>query len=496
MCHMGMGIQTHATNDNLHLTKHGFEDRTGFNSFLKAMTAEKTYLDESLQTQSIEESHKPSLLIKIFQTLAYIGLSLVAVAAVFSLVATTSPLLHVISLVSLVTLSVSLSFYSAYKSFDRLQALSLIVAILLSFGLMVMIGDYFALTLLNISNDGLWLITTAMSLTIGGLLKSRTALMLSITMATLWGYGYLSGSLNITQAVIGFPVAALGQIFLSSYLADRIGKFASILMFWIWGGTVLSLAYAQGLLIIPMMISGLMMGFGAYYVSKAHMLNAWSETQQKPTRPWSWLALMSTAFLAALFWWSPSLFPTIGNASPLTQFIWQIGLVAGSCFMLIASLLRRSRDTYSLSRRILSSLVIIAVSTALYFQPRIIAFLGSPLANEIRLAIYLATIGVLAVLAFRKFTQAIRNSYLSWLMASSLILIGIFFACVQIEFWTYEITTVSVIAGMICLCALAWTQKETNKPSSVYRPLSKRDKKRRGPIYSYSDMSMMQARAS
>ena len=485
---MGEGNQIYAVNDNVHFDKNGLEDRTGFNSFLKAARIEKyTKMHALLKQGALENDNYPPN--PTYTGLTYISaifLGLCTLVAIYGLIATTSPALHIVSQGVLIAVAIIASAVSTLKGRERFQAFGLCAGIIMSIGLMIIIGEYFSVTPLQMSSGSFWIMAAGISLAVGALLTSRVALIMSITSTALWGYGYLSGNLSVSLAVIAFPVIAICQILLSTHLADSIGKFASVLMLCVWGGTVLSIAYANGFLIIPMIASGLILGFGALYVSKAHMLDAWTPVKQKPTYPLVWLLLMGSSLLAVLWLSSPELFPIIERTTPLTHTIWQFGLVGGGLLISALSFTGQSRQSYSFARRIMSSIVIISIASALYYQTDIEARLAQGLAAEIKLLIYTGALGILTLLTAIKFTSAIKNGYILWLMASSFIFVGVFLAATQLESWSLEMVAVSVLAGMVTLCAIAWTQKEVTQPTSIYRPLSTRDKKRLGPTQKYS----------
>ena len=485
---MREGTQIYAINDNVHFDESGLEDRTGFNSFLKAARLEKSTKIDTLHKQGTLENDnftsKPTFVGMTYISAIFLGLC--TLIAIYGLIATSSPALHIVSHGVLISMAIIGSAISTLKGRERFQAFGLCAGIIMSFGLMVIIGEYFSVTALQISSDSLWVMAAGMSLAVGALLKSRVALTLSITTAALWGYGYLSGNLSVSLAIISFPIIAICQIWLSAHLADPIGKFASVLMLCVWGGTVLSIAYANGFLIIPMIASGLILGLGAFYVSKSHMLDAWTPVKQKPTYPLVWLLLMSSTLLAVLWLSSPEIFLTIGRKTPLSQIIWQVGLIGGGLILLALSFTRQSRQSYSVARRLMSSIVIILVAAVLYYQTAIEARLGQELAAEIKLLTYTGALGILTILTAIKFISAIKNGYILWLMASSFVFVGIFLTATQLEVWSLEMVAMTVLSGLISLCAIAWTQKDVTQPSSIYRPLSTRDKKRLGPTQRYS----------
>lgn len=475
---MFMGNKTQAVNDNVDVFESGLEDRIGFNSFLKTMIVEKSVAEdrESLSGHIESETTPPDHI--LLKAVSYIILVLCIFAAICGLLLTTSPIIHTLSFCVLTIAFAMIVIMSSRKSHTVLHSLSLLAGLVSSFGLMAMMGESFAITSLNVLNDSFWVMTAVMSIAIGVILKSRVALMVSITMTALWGYGYLSSNLNISSAVFAFPLIAISQILLSGYLSDKIGKIASIIMFWVWGGTVLSMAYSKGFLVVPMMISGLVLGFGAYYLAKAHVLDAWGPENQKPTRPWTWMLLMGSCLLAVLAWWNQDLFPVTGTETTLTQFIWRIGLIGAACLLVGMSFLRRSMQSYSLPRRLLSAVIIISIAGVLHYEPEITARFGEHLTRDTKLLIYTAALGSAAILSVIKFISAIKNGSISWLIAATFVMLGVFLASAQIEILTLDLIGTALLSAMISLCAIAWTQKEINEPSSTYRPLSERDKRR------------------
>ncbi|MEP6341971.1 MAG: hypothetical protein ABJ275_01550 [Maricaulaceae bacterium] len=475
---MLIGNNTQAVNDNVDVVESGLEDRIGFNSFLKTMIVEKSVVEDSARVSGhIERDITPPNRI-LLKTFGCVLLVLCIFAAICGALVTTSPIIHILSLGVLTIAFAIIVTMSSRKPYSALHSLSLLAGIVSSFGLMAMMGESFAITSLNVSNDSFWVMAAIMSITVGVILKSRMALMVSITMTALWGYGYLSSSLNISLAVFAFPLIAISHILLASYLSDKIGKTASILMFWVWGGTVLSIAYSKGFLVFPMMISGLVLGFGAYYLAKAHVLNAWASGNQKPTRPWTWMFLMSSCLLAVLSWWNKDIFPVTGTETTLTQFVWRIGLIGGACLLVAISFLRRSGQSYSFPRRLISAIVILSIAGALHYQPETTTRFGKYLTADTKLMIYAATLGSIAILSVIKFISAIKNGSISWLIAATFILFGVFLASAQIEIVTLDLMGIALLSAMVSLCALAWTQTEINEASSTYRPLSERDKRR------------------
>ena len=471
-----------AVNDNVHLFEGGLEDRTGFNAFLKDVKLEKITKEEELLKQDVLESdNEPTNPALIWLKSNYpIFLRSITFVCLIGLIFVPSPALQTISLSALIVISIIISALSAMKGRERFHALGLFAAIAMSFGLMVMIGEYYAVTPLQISSDSLWVMAAGMSLAVGALLKSRVALIISITAVAIWGYGYLSETLSVSLAVFGFPIIAICQILLSNYLEDRVGKFASVIMLCVWAGIVLSVAYANNLLIVPMMLSGVILGLGAFYIFKSHMLGVWAPAQQKPTYPLVWLLLMGCTLLAALWFWSPDSFPTIGRKTPLTQAIWKAGIVGGGLLLLGVSLKRPSRQSYSFARRSMSSIVIMSIAAGLYYQGDIEARLGQELTAEFYTLIYTGTLGILAFLTATKFAIAIKNDDLLWFMVPCFVFFGVFFAATQVEIWSLEMITVSVLAAMVTACAIEWTKKDSTDASSIYRPLSAREKKRLG----------------
>ena len=478
---MGLGSQIYAFNDNSPLTHQGVDDRMGFNAFLREakLAKENEARQEEaklLQAQNNAEPRRASFKsfiqpLKVTSLLLLEGLILLSV---FLLITVTSPMTKIFALNSLALSSLIMSARSKLGQYGRWHEVWAVIALASCFGAIYLLGTDFAVTGLSLSGSLAWVMMAAIALVVSALIQSRTALILSLMITSIWGYGLFTSSISLSPIILAFPVLAAMQFIAAEDSRDKVVRLSYQLMLSAWTIGAIYLANMSGITTPQMLITAVMLISALLYAASTHPFKIWKSDPLKGTALLGWTGVMLAVLMTAWFWISPERFGLLSGASilpsPLANFIWQIGLIGAIGLLFIISALRHSRASYSLSRRLLGAFVMALLPLSLFFQQELHLFFNRYGLELIPLYFALACFGSVAILTLRKFISAIRFEHFGWMLVCTLLAIGTSISLSAIPEWTTDLILVTIIAALGTSCALMWTQKKYAAPNTVYKP--------------------------
>ncbi len=480
---MGLENRSYIANDNGEAEKLGRDDRMGFNDFLKTShnhierqrpkdTARPPH-HSSRRRQTPPPNVPPSA-----RPWAMIGaLTLLAVSLLTAYLSLTSSVAasRLLGFTALIIMALIGAALSERKGAYRLQALCILTALLVCFGLTITLAQNFGLDVFNPSNASFWISTSLIALISAWSLRSRLALIISIALTVFWAYAVYTGSVRFGPSLWGLLIITGLQIITAQTLNDGFSRRLSQLVIYGWGLSALVMAAMSGLTSPPFIISALTVLTGLLYISSTHPFHIWAQDNSRGIALFSWFALMSCTLAAVGLWLMPpsALGISETSASPLMSFIWQLGLIAGSLMLFATALFRRTRLSHSLSRRLIGALLISSLAASHYFLAQA-AITNTNNIGAIYMILAMVLLGGLSVMTANKFASAIRYGHTGCIILSFILILALIGSFVLISDDNSELLFISGISALVTIFGLSVSHKrraEFQQRTDVYRPM-------------------------
>lgn len=455
------------------------DDRMGFYNFLKASQNERFKQEariESQRLQALENDTKSSFKHHASNIAYGVLLTAIICTAILSLI-TTHPDIRIIGLTLLTALGLIAAGLSSHHGAYRLKSVSILMALTACLGLMTTLAQSFGVHIFSSSQSSFWITAALISLVTAWVLKSRIALIISIALTVFWSYAAFTAHISLSPAFFALPFFAALQVLVAYNFGDGFSSRLSQLILYGWGLTALLIAMVSGLTTPVFILSGLTLSTGLIYLSTTHPFSIWASDPRRGLSLLSWFAFMCCCIATSWQWLIPT---ALGDARtplpPLTDFIWQIGLISGGLALSAAALFRRAYTSHSLPRRICGGLIIFGLAGSHY----LIATQTTGLANNNLGTIFMISavllLGGLSIVVINKVAVAIRYEHNGFILTSLVIMIAVFLSLIFVSQINSNLLYVSGLGALLTIFGLSLTQKHIptfDANTTIYRPLKK-----------------------
>jgi len=219
----------------------------------------------------------------------------------------------------------------------RLSELAIVSALGGLMGAITLAANYFGLNLTLV--DGL-ILMSILSLAMGHALKSRIAILASISASLLWAIISFLGLAPINNLMVLFPLLGLGQIYCGSKINSGLAIGLAVgtlyysligLLTTLWANDLISLPYASSLLFIIAVAhhrSGKAAEDSKIIGSNIHIYAGW-------------LVAVISAALFQYFWLSPDAMPLVTETlSPIAMEAWKMSVGLSILAIFVSGIIR------------------------------------------------------------------------------------------------------------------------------------------------------------
>lgn len=488
---MGLENRAYIANDNGAPSDPSYDDRMGFNHFVKTLSQSPDLRRRQGITQS--SATPPSINSEPANTEqtrarppgSRSGLSLWSLLLFIAILGftylslvTSHPASRIIALTGLFLSSIIAAAVSEQKQAYRFKAVTILIAIAAWVITLITLSQSFGLDIFSPYNPKFYITTALVTLAAARGLRSRLALIISVSITALWAYAVYVGYIEFSASLAAIPILAAAQVFISQGLGDGFSRRLAQLILYGWGLCALMIAAMSGFTTPEFFLSALTLLTGFVYLASTHPFFIWSQDNRRGTALLTWFALISCCLASGWLWIVPTASQSSGaGLSPMMDFIWQVGLITGALALSAAALFRNPRTSHSLMRRLMGAILIMIIAASHYFKSLRDIELNVQDINAGYVIAAMILFGGISIIVLSKFISAIRYSHNACLLLSSLLILALFAGFVSISSIDDELLYIAVIGALMTIFGLALTHKKSTafqRAQTTYRPLKSR----------------------
>ena len=333
------------------------------------------------------------------------------------LTSSTDPFAHVTAFGGLLISGLAAASMANAHQRWRLKALSVLFALFSGFAALFTLGAFFDVTWLNITENGFWFALSLLSLWASYAFKSRIALYMSLVITALWVYMLLSGSIELSSGVFWLPLTAAFQTLVAKLNQDKFGLAIAGSMILGWSIALTVFAQRTGVVTFPFIMSLLLIAAGVIYTATAHPIKVWYKDKSRTTGLIAWAALMMSAIATSWMWLYATL--DVSDApTALSNFLWQLALIAGIGILFASIFIRRRKTAHKLSRRLFRAFAVMGLALTHYFQHDILAILQQKDLETLPYFAAIAMLGAITTLTLSRFLSSMTYEHRSGMVVS------------------------------------------------------------------------------
>jgi len=480
--------RAYIANDNGAPNNPAHDDRMGFNHFVKTLSTSPDLRRQQGHTQNPQrpspmvsqpinnEQAKPrppggQFRFSLWPLLLFIAIS----GFTYLSLVTPNPASRILALAGLTVSSVISAALSEQKEAYRFKAVTLLIAITAWTIALITLAQNFGLNIFSPYNPGLYISTALVTLAAAWSLKSRLALIISVTITALWGYGVYAGYIEFSALLAAIPILVAAQVFISQRYGDGFSRRLAQFILYGWGLCALTLAAMSGFTTPEFFISSLTLLTGFIYFASTHPLHIWAQDNRRGTALLTWFAFISCCLASGWLWIIPASSENIAaELSPMMDFVWQVGLITGALALSAAALFRNPHTSHSLMRRLMGATFVIIIAASHYFKSFGDIGVNAQSLNASYVIAAMVLLGGISIIVLSKFLSAIRYSHNGYLLLCGLLIFALFASFVSISSIDIELLYIAMIGALITIFGLALTRKrpiEFRHKPNTYRPL-------------------------